>query len=194
MSPALSVSLIWLLAMLSAAAHMAPVRLTLVELARAAGAYALTFWAASLVSPQPNWVGVIIGIASFWRLIAGPMVWMGPLVAGACAALAAALHAAGGLPFWPSAALGIFALLGGGFMLGRAPGGRMVLREHVLVATALATPAIGLAADIAYGWQSAAILNRAAQPAAALMPPLWAMTIIVLAITAGAIRGLWARR
>lgn len=194
MSPALSVSLIWLLAMLSAAAHMAPARLAPAELARAVGAYALMFWAASFVSPQPNWVGVLIGIAAFWRLIAGPMSRTGPLIAGACAGLAAALQAAGGLPFWSSAGLGFFALLGAGLVLGRAPEGRITFREHVLVAAALATPAIGLAADVAYGWQSAAILNRAAQQTTALMPPLWAMTIIALAIAAGAIRGLWVRR
>ena len=194
MTPALSVSLIWLLAMLAAAAHMAPARLSSPELARAIGAYVVTFGAATLVSPQPNWVGVLIGIAAFWRLIAGPMVRSGPMIAGACAALAAALQVAGGLPFWVSAALGFVALLGAGLVLGRVPEGRVVLREHVLVVTALATPAIGLAADVTYGWHSAAMLNRAAEPVGPFMPPIWAVAVLALALTAGAIRGFWVRR
>ncbi len=194
MNPALAVSLIWLLAMLAAAAHMAPARLAPAELARAVAAYVLTFWAAPLLSPQPNWVGVLIGVAAFWRLIAGPMPRTGPIVAGACAALAAALQVAGGIPYWPAAALGFVALLGAGLMLGRVPGKRIAFREHVLIASALGAPAIGLAGDVAYGWQSATVLNRAAEPLATLAPPVWAIIILALAIIAGAVRGLWIRR
>ncbi|MEJ2411157.1 MAG: hypothetical protein P8Y48_18140 [Novosphingobium sp.] len=194
MTPALSVSLIWLLAMLACAAHMAPARLAPSELARAVGAYGLTFAAASFLSPQPNWVGVLIGIAAFWRLISGPMVRIGPGIAGACAALAAALQWSGGLPYWTSAALGVAALLCAGLVLGRVPEGRVSFREHVLVMAALAAPAIGLWADVAYGWQSATVLNRAAQPVAALTPPVWTIIILVLALAAGVIRGIWVRR
>ncbi len=193
MTPALSVSLIWLLAMLAAAAHMAPPRPGLADLGRAIAVYAATFAAASLVSPQPNWVGVLVGIAAFCRLIAGPMGRAGPVLAGLSAALAASLQGAGGLPFWIAASLGIAALLGGALLPGRTEG-RAALRETVLIVAALAAPAIGLAADVAYGWHSATVLNRAAGPVSADMPPVWALAVLALALAAGVLRGFWVRR
>jgi hypothetical protein len=194
MTPALSVSLIWLLAMLAAAAHMAPARLAPAELARAVIAFALIFWVVPYLSPQPNWVGVLVGVAAFWRLIAGPMPRIGPVLAGSCAALAAALQVAGGIPYWLAAALGFAALLVAGLVLGRVPIRRIAFREHVLIVSALGAPTIGLAGDVAYGWHSAAVLNRAAAPLASVSPPIWAIIILVLAVVAGAVRGLWIRR
>ncbi|QKS01194.1 hypothetical protein F9288_17335 [Sphingomonas sp. CL5.1] len=193
-NPALSVSLIWLLAMLAAAAHMAAARPAPAGPALAVAAYMLLLWPACLVTPQPNWVGVLIGIAAFWRLIAGPMPRAGPLIAGACAALAAALQVAGGLDYRVAGALGLVALLGAGLAPARAPGGRVAFREHVLVVAALAAPAFGLAGDAAYGWRSATMLNRAAGPPHALAPPLWALAILALALAAGVIKGFWIRR
>ncbi|BAV65919.1 hypothetical protein [Sphingobium cloacae] len=194
MNPALSISLLWLLAMLGAAAHMTPARLARADWARALAAYASAFWIATILSPQPNWIGLLIGTAAFWRLIAGPAGRSGSVVAGGSAALAAALQMAGGVPLWIAAALGLAALCAAGLARGGAGEGGVALREHVLVVVALASPAIGLAADAAYGWQSAVMLNRTVQPAAVPAPPVWAIAILVLAGAAGVIRGFWVRR
>lgn len=194
MTPVLSVSLIWLFTMLAAVAHMAAGRRNLSGFAGAVGVYAVTFAAAAFVSPQPNWVGVLIGIAAFWRLIAGPMARTGPIIAGSSAALAAALQMMGGLSLSIAAPLGFAALFGARLVVGHTSDGRTAIREDVLIVAALATPVVGLAADFAYGWQSAALLNREAEQVGALMPPIWTIAILTLALTAGVIKGLWARR
>lgn len=187
-----SVSLMWLLAMLAAAAlaHDAP------RSARAMLPMGLAFLAVLAValrfSPQPNWVGVLIGIITIWRLVGGSFPRAGGLLAGMCAGLAAALQVAGGVPLWIAGGLAAGALAIAA-ALPRMRARRDMTREILVVVAALATPVIGLAADLVYGWHSAAVLNRGAV-VATTSPPAWAIGIVALALVAGLIRGIWARR
>ena len=194
MSPALSVSLIWLLTMLGSAAHMSSARSVAAGLVPALGAFAVVFFAASFLSPQPNWVGVCVGFAAIWRLIVGPMPRTGSLIAGASAAAAAALQVAGGLPDWLAATLGLSALLVAGFTRRRGAEGHQSYREQILIVTALATPAIGLAADAVYGWRSATALNRPSPPIEIVVLPGWAFVLLALAFAAGILKGVWVSR
>lgn len=184
-----SVSLIWLLAMLAAAAHVQAHRGTLAEGLRPALAFALTLTAAIWLAPQPNWVGVLVGLTAMWRLISGPSARRGGWLGGVCAGLAAALQVGGGVPLW------IAGLIAGGALLAACLlSSRRMPAEPLLILSALAAPVVGLAGDLVYGWHSAAMLNKGLSVAEAGMPPLWAIGIVALALAAGIIRGLWARR
>jgi len=187
-----SVSLIWLLAMLAAAALVHDAARS----ARTMLPMGLAFFAILAValwfSPQPNWVGVLIGVIAIWRLVSGSFPRAGGLLGGVCAGLAAALQVAGGVP------LGIAGGLAAGALaiaaaLPRAPAGRDMTREIMVIVAALAVPVIGLAADLVYGWHSAAVLNHGVAVTSA-SPPGWAIGIVTLALVAGLIKGLWARR
>lgn len=193
MTPVLVVSLLWLLAMLAATAHFGPAERRVAGVASALAAFCVAMGGALLLSPQPNWVGVLIGLAAFWRLIAGRPRG-GAFLAGAGAGLVAALQMAAGLDPWLALTLACVALLAAARAAWTmAPGGAEV-GEAVLLCVAFAAPAIGLAADIAFGWQSAAVLNQ--QSAAQALPgaPVWAIAIVLLALVAGVIRGALKRR
>jgi len=186
-----SVSLIWLLAMLAAAAFVHDSGRGAIGVLRMALAFPVTLAVALWLSPQPNWVGVLIGVMAIWRLIAGPFGRVGGLLGGVCAGLAAALQVAGGVPLWIAAALaaGALALVA---WLPRGSANRDLPRE-MMVVIALAVPLAGLAGDLVYGWHSAAVLNRGAS-APSVPPPAWAIAIAALALVAGAIRGIWIKR
>lgn len=190
----LSVSLIWLLAMLAAAIHARDCARGPLGAAWAAGAFLATVAIAMLLSPQPNWIGVLVGIGSFWRLIAGPLPRAGLILSGVSAGLAAALVIAGGISPWLAAPLtgAVFALA---FALRDAPdAARARELEIALVAVALAAPALGLAGDLVFGWHSATMLNRDATAAIAPAPPPWTLAIVGFALLAGIFRGIWIRR
>jgi len=187
-----SVSFIWLLAMLASAAFVHDSKHGAAGVFRMALAFPATLAVALWLSPQPNWVGVLVGVIASWRLISGPFGRAGGLFGGVCAGLAAALQVAGGVPLWIAAALAVGALALVAW-LPRASASRDLPREMMVVVAALAVPLFGLAADLVYGWHSAAVLNRGAS-VGGIMPPVWAIAIVVLAIVAGAIRGIWARR
>lgn len=194
----LSVSLIWLLAVLAAAAQVQDVPRRALMAAGIVLAFAATLGAAMTLSPQPNWIGVLAGIGAFWRLIAGPMPRGGMGLAGGSAALAAALQIGGGIS--PLVAV---PLAGGALMLAfllRRPAsanGRREL-ERVLIIAALALPIIGLAGDLMFGWHAATMLNRnvaaITTATAAPVPPAWTIAIVGFAIVAGLIRGMWIKR
>ncbi|HWJ69207.1 MAG TPA: hypothetical protein VNS79_04060 [Sphingobium sp.] len=187
-----AVSLMWLLAMLAAAALVHDAARSARALLPMGLAFLVTSAVALWFSPQPNWVGVLIGIIAIWRLVGGPFARVGGLLGGVCAGLAAALQVAGGVPLGVAGGLAAGALVIAA-ALPRAPAGRDMTREIMVIVAALAIPVIGLAADLVYGWHSAAVLNRGAA-VATTSPPLWAIGIVALALVAGLIRGLWARR
>lgn len=156
----------------------------------AALAFAVVTPLALWLSPQPNWVAVLIAAGAFWRLIAGPLPRIGGILAGASAGLVAALQVAGGVTAWlavPVTALGLACSYVWSGHVGR-------FGDRALLAVALATPPIGLANDILFGWQSATMLGRDGVEAAAPSPPAWAIGIVGLALAAGIFRGLWVRR
>lgn len=189
----LSISLIWLLALLAASAHVQQGGKTVGRLVQGALAFALVLVAALFLSPQPNWIGVLVGVTAMWQLIGGPLTRMSAVLGGACAGLAAALQIAAGLSFWIAVPLAAGALLAAGTVLARSTA-RNGLRDMVLIVTALATPALGLAGDLVYGWHSAAVLNGGAVAQHDMPTPAWAVVIVALALLAGALRGIWKRR
>lgn len=189
----LSVSMIWLLAMLGAASHLRDSGRNWGNAAFALAIFAGTMAVAGWLSPQPNWVSVLIGVAAVWRLIAGASPKAGLALAGASAGLAAALVAAGGVSVWLSAGLSGGALAAAFALRGaKRPSGTR--QEVLLVFIGLATPLIGLAGDLVFGWHSAAMLSREAVELKAAAPPIWAIAIVGAALLAGLVRGLWIRR
>lgn len=189
----LSASVLWLLAMLAATVHLQDAGRSPGNGLRAAATFGLILPLASWLSPQPNWVAVLLALAAFWRLIAGPLPRIGGALAGASAGLAAALQIAGGVPWWlaaPVTGLGLACAFawGGSLASSSRP------RESVLVAVALAMPPVGLAGDLVFGWQSATMLGRDGVDVAAPAPPTWAIGVIGLALLAGLAKGFWVRR
>ncbi|HTN14288.1 MAG TPA: hypothetical protein VL017_10555 [Devosia sp.] len=188
-----SVSLIWLLAMLAGAAALQDCRRSRGTLIAAALAFAGALTAAHFVNPQPNWVGVIVGLLASWRLIAGPLPRAAAWIAGACAGLAAALQIAGGVSLLLAAGV-TGAALGAALLLTR-PGSRSgTMRGAALVAAALGAPVAGLASDLLFGWRSATMLAQDTASATAPHPPMWAIAIVVLALAAGLLKGMWIKR
>lgn len=187
------ISLIWLLAMLGAAAYARDADRKFAPGIVTAIAFVFALGAASGLSPQPNWIAVLIGGIAIWRLIAGPSQRAGPAFAGASAGMATALAIAGGVSPWLATALTAGALAAGFAMRGarRSDGHR---RDALLILVALVVPLIGLAGDIVFGWHSAAMLNREAVAATMPAPPGWAIGIVAVALIAGLVRGAWIRR
>jgi hypothetical protein len=187
----LSVSALWLLGMLAAAAHAQDAGRTGANGWRIAIAFVAVVPLAIWLTPQPNWIAVLLALGAFWRLIAGPMARVGGFLAGASAALVAALQIAGGVAFWlavPVTALGLV------LVFAWSCNNRFRRWEWVLVAVAIVIPPVGLANDIIYGWQSATVLNQAAVKTGAVAPPAWAIAIVGAALLAGLMRGIWIRR
>jgi hypothetical protein len=190
---AVSVSIIWLLAMLAAAAHLQDSARNARNGLAAAAAFMVIVLPAVWLSPQPNWIGVLLGIGASWRLIVGPLPRFGSALAGASAALAAALQIAGGVSPWlalsvTAAGLAVAFLWRGGLVANGS------LREVVLVLDAFGLPLAGLTGDLLFGWASASMLNVGAAHPVAPEPPLWALAIVGAAILAGLIRGAWIKR
>src|SRR5690606_4563163 len=187
----LSVSALWLRGMLAAAAHAQGAGRKLANGGRMAVAFIVVVPLALWLTPQPNWISVLLALGAFWRLIAGPMGRVGGVLAGASAALVAALQIAGGVAYW--LALPVTAL-------GLALAFTWIVDSHsrrwawVLVAVAIVIPPVGLANDIVYGWQSAAVLNQPTVETGAVTPPGWAIAIVGAALLAGLVRGIWIRR
>lgn len=188
-----SVSLIWLLAMLAGAAALQDCRRGPGTLLAAALAFAATLAMAHYVNPQPNWIGVIVGLLASWRLIAGPLPRAGAWIAGTCAGLAAALQIAGGVSLLLAAGV-TGAALCAAFLFARPASGNGAMRGAALVAAALGAPVVGLAGDLLFGWRSATMLAQDTAPAAAPQPPVWAIAIVVLALAAGLLKGMWIKR
>ncbi len=189
----LSISLIWLLALLAASAHVQQGEKDVAELVQGGLVFALVLAGALFLSPQPNWIGVLVGLTAMWQLIGGPLPRMSAVLGAVCAGLAAALQVAAGLSFWIAVPLAAGALVAGGAVLARSTA-RNGLRDMVFIVTALATPAIGLAGDLVYGWHSAAVLNRGVVAQHDVPTPAWAVVIVALALLAGALRGIWKQR
>ena len=190
---AYAIALIWLLALLAAAVHLRDGGRTLPSALWAAAGFAAAVPCALWLAPQPNWIAVLVTIGAIWRLIAGGGSRSGPLLAGISAGLAAALVATAGIETATAAGLTAAALVAA-FALQPGRGKASPRDEHLLVAAALSLPVAGLSGDIVYGWQSAAMLGDGGITVAAVEPPEWALAIVVLALVAGLVRGLWARR
>jgi len=189
----LSVSLIWLLALLAAGAHVQLGRKSAAALGGMMVVFAAVLMVGVWLSPQPNWIGVLVGLTAMWQLIGGPFDRAGNFLGAVCAALAAALQISGGVPVWLAAPLAAAALLAAAFALnGRPVGGGF--RDIVLIGTALAAPVIGLAGDIVYGWQSAGALNRSETAMPDVSMPVWTISIVALALLGGVLRGIWKKQ
>ncbi len=193
MTVSFSVSILWLLAMLAAAAHVQDSGRTPGNAVAATAAFVLTLAAALWLSPQPNWVGVLLALGVFWRLIAGPLPRVGAALGGASAGLVAALQVAGGVALWLAAAV-TFVGLACGFAWGGSERGGVKQRESVLVAVALVVLPFGLMADLVFGWQSATVLGHGASDLIAPMPPIWTIIILGAALLLGLVKGFWVRR
>ena len=193
MNPVLVVSSLWLFAMLAAVAYFRHVERKVAGLATALVAFGVAMADALMLAPQPNWVGVLIGLAAFWRLIAGRLR-ADALLAGSGAGLVAALQVAAGLSPWLALALGLAALVAAALVAWTMAQGGGAIGDIALLCAALAAPAIGLAADVAYGWHSARALNQQVVAQAAPAAPAWAIGLLLLAFAAGVIRGAWTRR
>jgi hypothetical protein len=188
----LSVSLIWLLALLAASAHVQRGSRGATRLLTLALGFGATLLLARFLSPQPNWVGVIVGVTAMWQLIGGPLPRIGNLLGAVCAGLAASLQVAGGVPLWLAGPLAAAALFGAALLL-RPGSARSGVTDVVLIVVALAAPVVGLAGDLVYGWQSASVLGGMTLPSVKVSTPGWAIGIVVLALLAGALRGIWKR-
>src|SRR5690606_485867 len=94
----LSVSALWLLGMLAAAAHARDAGLTEGNGWRMAVAFIVAVPLALWLTPQPNWIAVLLALGAFWRLIAGPMGRVGGVLAGASAALVATFQLGRAVP------------------------------------------------------------------------------------------------
>ena len=101
----IAVSLIWLLALIAAAMHLRDGGRTPSSALWAAIGFALIMQCALWLSPQPNWIAVLVAIGAIWRVIADGGPRRGPLLAGASAGLAAALVATAGIAPWIAASL-----------------------------------------------------------------------------------------
>lgn len=189
----IAVSLIWLLAMLACAAHCRDGGRTVRAALAGAAAFAASLTLADWLSPQPNWIAVLIAIGAGWRVIVGPSARIAPILAGASAGLAAALAIAAGISAWAAVALTGVALAAAFAAQGKG-GAPDTRHERVLVLVALAMPPAGLAADFLYGWQSAAMLGRDAIEVAAPSPPVWALAVVGLALLAGIANGARIRK
>lgn len=187
-----AVSALWLLGMLACVAFVQSVPLTRAVIIGAVAGFAVVLPLALFLSPQPNWVSVLLSSAIIWRLIAGPSARTAGLLAGLCAALVAALQIASGV----SAALAApvsFVGLAVAFVWGKGGGGGLRW-EWVLFACALAIPPLGLINEIIYGWQSAAALKQGATTQNAVATPDWAIALVGASLIAGLVRGLWIKR
>lgn len=190
MPASLTVSLIWILAMMGAAAQTDSEHIVPVKLVVASGAFGSALFGALMLSPQPNWIGLCVGLLVARRLIAGPDRRLDLPMAGVLAGLVAALEVAAGLQTGIAVGLSIAALVAGAFLV---RGGAARSREGMLIAAAFLAPVIGLVSDLTYGWHSAAVLNRA-EPFKASVPPNWALAVVALALGAGLLTGLRKRR
>ena len=189
----LSVSLVWLLGMLGAAAHLRDSDRTAGNALWIGASFAVTMPLASWLSPQPNWIGVLIGVAAMWRLIAGPQPRAGLVIAGASGGMAGALAMAGGIAVIPATGL-TFAMLLAAVLLREKRRASGVKHEVLLILVALAAPLVGLSGDLVFGWHSASMLSREAAALDAAQPPDWAIAIVGAALLAGLVRGIWIRR
>lgn len=188
----LAVSALWLLGMLASVAFVQSVTLTWRVAAGAVVSFAALLPAALYMSPQPNWVAVLLACAVMWRLIAGPSAHTAGLLAGLSAALVAALQIASGVSVWLAAPVSLLGLAAA-FAWGK--GGSAGLRwDWLLFACALAVPPLGLINEIIYGWQSASALNQGATAQEAVATPGWAIALVGAALIAGLVRGLWIKR
>lgn len=186
-----SVSALWLFALLAAFAFYRDTGLYWRGFAAGGGGLALGVVTGTLLNAQPNWVGALIGLIAFWRLIAGPSRRAAPWLGGLGAGLVAALQANAGVLFWPAVAVtGVALFLA--MMLSRGNAANHA-HEALLGIVALAAPAVGLSADLIYGWQSAAVLNLDLAAGRAPPPPGWAIAIVGLAFMAGLLKGAWRR-
>ena len=188
-----SVSLIWLFAMLAATVHLGDCKPGLRSAVGTVLAFVSIYAAALWFSPQPNWIGVLIGLGAFWRLIAGPLPRAGMVLAGASAGLAASLQIAGGISPWLVLPVTAVALALA-FLLGRPRTEQGSLREKALILVASAAPLVGLASDMIFGWQSATMLSRDAVAAATVETPGWTIAIVAVAVVAGLAKGIWIKR
>ncbi len=184
------VSIVWFLAMLGAAVLVRDAGRAVATTLWAGIGFVGTFPLALWLSPQPNWIGVLVGVVAMWRVIGGASARFAPILSGSISGLAASLMVAAGAPSTASVAVTVAVLLLASVLRPAAAGGAVATREHVLALIALATPLVGLLADMLFGWQSAAVLNQQEIEINAPSVPAWGLAIVGLALVVGVVRGL----
>lgn len=188
------VLILWVLALLGAALWVRDSRRQPRALLAAVLGFVLA-WALALglLSPQANWIGVLLGLAAGLRLLSGTWPRAGAVVGGGSAGLAAALLTAAAVPTALALALSLAALL---LVFLWRPAESAASRPHdaVLAWLTLGAPLLGLFPDLVYGWQSAMVLNQGVPAATRPWPAPWAALLPALALLAGALRAIWIQR
>lgn len=183
------VSIIWLGGMVMAALLLRDGAISLRSLASAALAYAAGLALCLWLSPQPNWVSMLLLLIMLWRVAKGPQRRLAATLAALCAALVSSLQISGGLEAWLAV---ILALIGfASFWI--LPRIAAPSSEGRLICAALAALAAGMASDFLYGW-NAALVILANDNAQSVSLPNWTWGIIMLALIAGMIWGKMAKR
>ena len=194
MSPSIFVSTIWLLCMVASVAHSSRKLSGIRDVVQLALGFGLTFAAAIFLSPQPGWIGFLVAVFAGWRLIHRGRPGVDRVLGGVSAGLAGALYAGHGLNVWIAAASAA-AVLAIGVWLAQSPRSSLgQVRAGALATVALAAALVGLAPEVATGWRSALVLNKAPAPAHFQAIPGWALAFVALALAAGVARGVWTRR
>lgn len=148
---------------------------------------------ASQLRPEPGWIGLLVALIAGWQLVWPSSPRAGPVLAGALAGMAAALHIGAGVaPALASLAAAGALVAGLVLVRGRALGDRT---NASLAISALGALVLGFAPEVASGWQSAQALSQAAAtsggtPAAI---PLFVLLLILAALAAGIARGAFRR-
>jgi hypothetical protein len=188
------VSIIWLCGMVLAALFMRDSRFSARTMGIGALVYAAALPLSLLLSPQPNWVGVLLLLIALWRVAKGARQTRDVMLAALCAALVSSLQIAGGLSHEVAVIVAVFGLICGAIL---PRGGGAVASADMatgrIMAAALLAFFAGMASDFLYGWNAAlVIMAKDSAPIAAL--PSWTVGIIMLALVAGMIRGMMAKR
>lgn len=183
------ISPLWFLAMLAAVALSGAVRWRPGDMLAVLFAGAAVTGGALWLRAQPGGLGIVIGVIAVWRLVGGPSALADRLMCGACAGLAAALHAGHGVHPALAAGLSLAVLVAGRALVRPGP----TLRGAGLALAGFVAPAAGLLPDVVAGWRNAETFNRAV--GGPVRPiPTWALVWLGLALAAGLVRGLWVRR
>lgn len=187
------VSMMLFLALIGAAAHAARPIEKLQSLVWLSGAFAIVVSLTQFVQVQVEWVGLAVAAMASWRLVRGSAAEEGLVLAGATAALGAALYAESGLSIWVSAILCLAVTVVAALLAGNVRFASVAVRDAVLLVVAWTAPVIAAAPGVLAGWGSAQALNQ--DVAAPVIDfPLWAWFAPVAALLAGGLRGLWIRK
>jgi uncharacterized membrane protein len=193
MDPPVLISLIWLLAMAAALSHGAAKSAGWADIGWAAGAFIAALAAGEWLKPGAGWTAGLVGASAVWQLLRPVSPRWSFAMAGAAAALAAALYATHGAQVWVAAGASL-AVLASGLILARDERfAQPRARQTTFIVVAWAAPLLAAAPGVMSGWQSAQALNRSLAGGMQAIP-LWALGFTAAAVVIGLVRGFWVRR